>query len=367
MVSRAAEKDVAKIKRLVESALSPREKAMYESLLHKAEQQIAKIRDGETATKAEAKKSQSTSQKSQKAVVAAAEIVAPGSKMRESTVKLDKTISSPLQETVTKELPLEKKETSSEVEANAAIFQAIGVIEGIICVTEKSQLTITLGNQKYRLGYTAKSRKRDYAKLLEEISSQGSKIQKISVYPQVNYRSGVPWLLKPGLAPDRISRLKKEGNNFTYEINFNLVSVEKPSLQEKQKIAGIFGDLAVGEFQISGYWQYVKFCDGPGITVMRNYSESLAKQAQKVGQQKASRWLRPNHLPVEWLDSSPKPFKYDPNLEQQGQMPRLFVQTKVKFEPELQKFMVMEELEQARTQAPRYLKAKQKNNDESRT
>ncbi|MBW4532576.1 MAG: hypothetical protein KME09_01435 [Pleurocapsa minor HA4230-MV1] len=352
MVNKATEKDLEKIKGLVESALSPREKAMYESLLHKAEQQIAEVKNSETATKV-AKKGHSTSQKSQKAFVAAEEIVAPGLKIPKSTVEQDKSSI----ETVTKELPLEKKVASLEAEANAAIFQAIGVIEGIISLTEKSQLTITLGNQKYRLGYTAKSRKRDYAKLLEEISSQGSKIQKISVYPQVNYRSGVPWLLKPGLAPDRISRLKKEGNNFTYEINFYLVSVEKPSLQEKQKTAGIFGDLAVGEFQISGYWQYVKLCDNPGITVMRNYSESLAKQAKKLGRQKASRWLRPNHLPVEWLDSSPKPFKYDPNLEQKGQMPRLFVQTKVKFEPELQKFIVMEELEQARTQAPRYLKA----------
>jgi hypothetical protein len=39
-------------------------------------------------------------------------------------------------------------------------------------------------------------------------------------------------------------------------------------------------------------------------------------------------------------------------------MPRLFVQTLVRLEPELQKFMVIEELEKARTQAPRYLKVK---------
>lgn len=339
MVNKATEKDVAKIKRLVESALSPREKAMYESLLHKAEQQIAEVKDSETATKV-AKKAHNTSQKSQKAVVAAEEIVAPELKIPKFTVKLDKSINPSLQETVTKELPLEKKEASSEVEANAAIFQAIGVIEGIISVTEKSQLTITLGSQKYRLGYTAKSRKRDYAKLFSEISGQGSKIQKISVYPQVKYNP------------------QKEGDNLTYKISFNLVSVEKLSVKENQKIAGIFGHLAVGEFQISGYWQYVALCSCPGITVMRNYSESLAKQAKKLGQQKASRWLRPNHLPIEWFDSPPEPFKYDSNLEQKGQMPRLFVQTKVKFEPESQKFMVMEELEQARTQAPRYLKVK---------
>jgi hypothetical protein len=136
MVNKATEKDLEKIKGLVESALSPREKAMYESLLHKAEQQIAEVKNSETATK--------VAKKGHKAVVAAAEIVAPESKIPESTVKLDKSINPSLQETVTKELPLEKKEASSEVEANAAIFQAIGVIEGIISVSEKSQLTITL-------------------------------------------------------------------------------------------------------------------------------------------------------------------------------------------------------------------------------
>lgn len=234
----------------------------------------------------------------------------------------------------------EQKEASPLSGANGAMFQAIGVIESVISVDEKSQLTITLGNQKYRLGYTAKSRERDHAKLLAEISSQGSKIQKISVYPQVKYNP------------------QKEGDNRTYEISFNLVSVEKPSAKENQKIAGIFEHLAVGEFQISGYWQYVGFSSCPGITVMRNYSESLAKQVKKVGHQKASRWLRPNHLPVEWLDSSPEPFKYDSELKQQEQMPRLFVQTLVRFEPESQKFIVLEQIDQPRTQAPRYLKIK---------
>jgi hypothetical protein len=90
---------------------------------------------------------------------------------------------------------------------------------------------------------------------------------------------------------------------------------------------------------------------------MRNYRDHLAQKAEKVGHQKARKWLRPNHLPLEWLDLSPEPFKYDSSLKQQEQMPRLFVQTKVRFEPESQKFMVIEELDQAKTQAPRCLKS----------
>jgi hypothetical protein len=59
--------------------------------------------------------------------------------------------------------------------------------------------------------------------LIDEISIEGSKIKKISVYPQVNYNSN------------------KGSDNSAYEISFNLVSVEKPSAKENQKIAGIFG------------------------------------------------------------------------------------------------------------------------------
>jgi hypothetical protein len=325
MVNKAAEQDLAKIKRLIGSALSPREKAMYERLLHKAEQQIAKVRDSETATEATEK-----------------EIIFPSTEISTSTVKQDKSSSLSKEETVTEELPPENNEALPESEVNGVMFQAIGVIEGEIFVNERSQLKIILGNRKYRLGYTGKSRKRDYAKLLEEISSKGSKVEKISVYPQVNYKS----------------KSKHGGEKAAYEISFNLVSVEKPSVKENQKIAGIFEHLAVGEFQILGYWQYVGFSSCPCITVMRNYSEYLAQKVNKADQKKAKRWLRPNHLPVEWLDSSPEPFKYDSSLKQQEQMPRLFVQTKVKFEPESQKFMVIEELDQPRIKAPRCLKVK---------
>jgi hypothetical protein len=326
MVNKATEKDVAKIKRLIASALSPREKAMYESLLDKAEQQIAEQRESETVAKVEV----------------AEKIIAPV-EISKSTVESASPPPSSLskKQAVTEQLPPENNEALLESGVNGAMFQAIGVIEGEISVNEKSQLKITLGNRKYRLGYTGKSRKRDYAKLLEEISSQGSKVEKISVYPQVNYKS----------------KSKHGGEKAAYEISFNLVSVEKPSLKKNQKIAGIFKHLAVGEFQISGYWQYVGFSSCPCVTVMRNYSDHLAQKAKKVDQKKASRWLRPNHLPVEWLDSSSEPFKYNCELKQQEQIPRLFVQTKVRFEPKSQKFRVIEELDQPRTEAPRCLKS----------
>jgi hypothetical protein len=345
MVNKAAEQDLAKIKRLIASALSPREKAMYENLLDKAEKQIAEQKHSETATEVEATKNEiifpSTEISTWRERARFPRPLSPS----KSTVKQDKPSSlSSLskEEIVIKELPPENNEALPESEVNGVMFQAIGIIEGEISVNEKSQLKIILGNRKYRLGYTGKSRKRDYAKLLEEISSQGSKVEKISVYPQVNYKS----------------KSKHGGEKAAYEISFNLVSVEKPTAKGNQKIAGIFGYLAVGEFQISGYWQYVGLSSCPCITVMRNHSEHLAQKVNKADPKKAKRWLRPNHLPVEWLDSSLEPFKYDSSLKQQEQMPRLFVQTKVRFEPESQKFMVIEELDQPRTKAPRCLKVK---------
>jgi hypothetical protein len=124
MVNKATEKDVAKIKRLIASAISAREKAMYESLLDKAKQQIAEVKNSETATKV-AKKSDNTSQRNKKEVVAAEEIVAPGSEIPEPTVKSDKSSSPSLKETVTEQLQPEKKGALPGAEANVAMFQAL--------------------------------------------------------------------------------------------------------------------------------------------------------------------------------------------------------------------------------------------------
>jgi DNA replication initiation complex subunit (GINS family) len=110
MVNKATEQDLEKIKRLIASALSPREKTMYESLLHKAEEQIAKVRDSETVTKVE---------------VAAEEIVAPSTEISKSTVKSDKSSSPSKEETVTEELPPENNEALPESGVNGAMFQAL--------------------------------------------------------------------------------------------------------------------------------------------------------------------------------------------------------------------------------------------------
>ncbi|WP_036486994.1 hypothetical protein [Myxosarcina sp. GI1] len=218
--------------------------------------------------------------------------------------------------------------TSQNSESNS-IFQAIGVLEGLVAVKNEEQLTITIEGQTYRLGYTAKSKQR-YKALVEKIASQGSSIKKLSVYPQINHNKG------------------QEG----YEINFNLVTVANT----EEARTSIFQDLEPGEFYLSGFWQYVLFCKSSVIAVLRNYSEKLAQTVERVGSKRAKKILKPNYIPVDSADSSVDAFKYDPDLEKKQQMPRYFVRVKAKFQPEKNYFEAIAQVGESTTQAPKYLK-----------
>ena len=239
--------------------------------------------------------------------------------------KSQKSLSSNLEADETNKTQIKTSQTSE----SKKIFQAIGVIEGIVAITKEEQLTITIDGQKYRLGYTAKSKQR-YKALVDEINSQGSSTKKLSVYPQINHNKG------------------QEG----YKINFNLVTVANT----EEARTSIFQDLEAGEFYLSGFWQYVPFCESPVIAVLRNYSNKLAQTVERVGTKKAKQILKPNYIPVEWADSSVAAFKYDPDLEKKQQMSRYFVRVKAKFCSEKDCFEAIAEIGDSTTQAPKYLK-----------
>ena len=305
------EQDLTKIKNLIATATNARQKAMYEGLLLSAQKQLrlSQEKASPRTTPAQSIGKSNKEKKSQKVSESKNSDV-----VKSSSAKTSKSTN---------------KNKQAESDESKAIFQAIGVIEGIVSVGESDRLRITLGEKKYRLGYTYRARNRDYRNLLEEIKSRGSVSQKLAVYPQINYHY----------------RTKES------EISFNLVSVPK-----KAKNLGIFVELVAGEFYLSGYWQYVPFCNQPCITVVRNYSEELAEYVQKIEKKKARKLLKPNHLPVGWSESTIEAFKYDPNLTKQQQMPRWFVQLKTNFVPELNEFTVVELTGEATKQAPRYLK-----------
>lgn len=164
--------------------------------------------------------------------------------------------------------------------------------------------------------------------MVKELAEKKSLKRKISVYPHYNHQEKRSYL------------------------SFNLVSVEK------EKKGAIFSDLEAGEFRVAGFWQYIPYCEIPCITVLRNYQEQLAKTIEKMGQKKAKGLLKANHLPVLWLDAPHEPFRYDKELSKKEQMPRYFVQLKVKWKAESGLFEVIEEIEKASTNAPKYLRYK---------
>ena len=194
---------------------------------------------------------------------------------------------------------------------------------------KNGRLKIVIEGQKYAVGYVTQSKKKNYIELVQELTEKKSLRRKIAVYPHYNHQG-------------------KRGG-----LSFNLVSVEK-----KEKKGAIFSELEPGEFKIAGFWQYIRACEIPCITIRRNYSEQLAKIVKKIGLQKAKGLLRANHLPIRWANAPSPAFKYEREKSKKEQMPRYFVQLKVKWQGESGLFEVIEEMGKASTTAPKYIKYK---------
>ena len=344
MVNRQNQPDLGQIIELIATATNARQKAMYQKLLEKAEKQLAtekpstkvegkelledsnKIptaKGGERLSKSVKKSTAKKSPNSRSSVEIVVNNKAEGSTVPQSTARTSY---------VTAATPTKVEESNqSNRETNQAqqkaIFQGIGVIEGLVSIDQRERLTITVESQKYRLGYAPRSRKRSYQTLIDEIKSKGTRVKKVSVYPQFDHRQ-----------------------NQSNRLNFNLVSVEK----EGEK--GIWFELVPGEFFLSGFYQYIPMCSFPCITILRNYSDGLAKKVEKMGTKNASQLLKPNHLPVDWSDAPISAFKYNPHLEKAEQMIRWFVQLKASLVSQEKIFRVISQRGEASQKAPSYLK-----------
>ena len=393
--------DLAKLQNLIATATNPRQKAMYEKLLEKAKKQLGELEDavpkktqqletelnssspstkGSTVkTKTQSSSKQKQKQKDNSKVRGDDEVNAKGKaktkyggkKSSESKTKnkteTEKEVSTKKNKSISvnktkKSDNKQSKQTQKEKNKSAKkskvaksesevgkqsksdkskldtsdepvgkpkiiFFQAIGVIEGLVAIEEK-ELWITLDEQKYHLGYVP-HKKVFYDALVTEIEEAGSKVKKVSVYPQLTHNQD-----------------KKE-----IEVKFSLVSVSK---SEKNK--ALFKKLVPGEFQVSGFWQYVPFCDLPCVSIKRNYTKNLAYKIRKMDRRKAEYFLRSNVIPLVWNKPSVEPFKYNPKLDKQNQMPRYFVRLKVAFTPLENKFTLVEQLEEPLLEAPKYLK-----------
>ena len=83
--------------------------------------------------------------------------------------------------------------------------------------------------------------------------------------------------------------------------------------------------------------------------------KSLNKQSQF--------WFaRPHHLPVVW-NAPVEPFKYNPQVEKDSQMPRYFVQVRAILKDGL--YVVKEMLSEPTVKIPQYIKLPKKEQDKS--
>ena len=322
---------IAELKRLVATATNPRQRDMYQKLLEKAQKQrqIEKastilLEAPESSVTTSPKKLQQEEEKSEK----------PSRGETKSKTKEIKDTNPPSPESKKQEPQTEKEPTqisqspSATSETPPVMFQAIGVIEGIVSMEEKGKLSIAIEGEKYALRYVA-PKKKQYQELVRELAAEKSLKRKMVVYP--NY-----------------SHQEKKGY-----LSFDLVSVKK-----KEKGRAIFRELKPGEFKVAGFWQYIPYCEIPCITILRNYSEQLAKVVEQIGQKKARGLLKANHLPTLWSNAPIEAFKYDGELSKKEQMLRYFVQLKAKWKGESGLFEVIEEVGEASTDAPRYLRHK---------
>ena len=355
---------IAQLEKLVATATNPRQRTMYQKLLEKAQEQ--RQMDSAAILIQEHSLASSTTPTLEKQKNSTHEKLSPEGSIKPSTEETESKTTEPLktnlalsgEEKQNQRATNKQSQSSAEItkeetttvnaeksKTPSAIFQAVGVIEGIVSIEENGKVTITIEGQKYSLGYVTHSKKKNYQELVEQLKVEKNLKRKLSVYPHYNHQG------EKGKLKSRDAFGQK-----AYPIDllsFNLVSVEK-----KEKRGAIFTELEPGEFKIAGFWQHIPYCETPCVTILRNYQPSLAKIVKQMDKKKALVLLQANHLSVMWSKASYEPFKYDEELSKKKQMPRYFVQLKVKLKGESGLFEVVEETGIATTTAPRYLKYK---------
>ena len=291
--SEQSEKE-AKIQKLIATATSPRDKAFYQELLQKAiaERKTAQVESSKSVNSSEVAKSEE----------------AHSSKPNSAEKK-------------------EEKESSTEKNQNEKpIFQAVGVIEGEV-ESRDNKLKVSIGAESYDLKFIPGHKKRQWAKLKQEIEEKGSSQKTLIVYPQVN--------------------INKKGE---IKITFALSKVESSSDLRNRL------ELKEGEFKLAGLWQYPPKGSNPCISIRRNWEQGFVSYLEKIDEKQKAYILRPNYLPVEWSNPPTEAFKYSEETVAEGKKAD-FVSVKVRFESEDNKFKVVEVLAEPTQTIPKYLKA----------
>ncbi len=236
---------------------------------------------------------------------------------------------------------IKNKQAEEEVAATATDtkekipphFQAVGIVAAEVKFAEENQSTaIVIEGKEYPLLYIP-YRKKTIKLLKAEIEETASTTQRLIVYPQ--------FLHLPGKEPQ--------------QVKFSLLGFVGSNPPSGTLISDVLRD---GEFQLSGLWQFIPVCRVPCITVFRNNNKEVKNQLTQLNEITKKRFLKANHIPLLWRDSTAKPFRYNRNLGKEEQADRYFVQVKARFLPSRDCFGFVEEIEPPSDRIPRFIKPK---------
>jgi hypothetical protein len=222
------------------------------------------------------------------------------------------------------------QEQINSAEYSGPLFQAVGIVIGIVKFADENKSTLTIGQREYPLFY-APRKQRAFEALKKEIEATGEYNQRLVVYPKV------------------IHFPRREQ---THQIAFQLVGFDKG--REEEAISGELQDL---EFKISGLWQFIPVCPTPCISVFRNFTRERLDYIKQAEPAKKVKFMKASHLPVLWRDGPVRPFRFNPKAEKEQQGHPAFVSIKAKFLPHRDVFGFVEQLGEPLETAPKFLKA----------
>lgn len=305
--------EIEKIKKLIATATSPKQKAMYQKLLEEIEAKKPLVANKPKTIELENKKSP---------VVDKSKLLAAPPKR----VVINKPQTQP---------KIEVENTQPLEEDNDPMFQAIGVIKGDVTIDEEKSI-INIGGVEYPLLYIpSHKRRRAYDALKKEIEATGNATQRLIVYPRITHFPG----------RDAVHAIAWQVVGF--------ISGDKP------RSGSELDNLNDFEFILRGVWQFIPVCRTPCISVFKNFSKDRLDWVKTIEDWKKVKFMKPCHVPLLWKDSPVKPFRFNPKLEKEQQGKPDFVSLKAKFLPGRDVFAFVKQLTKS-SEPPKFFKASKK-------
>ncbi|MDJ0746672.1 MAG: hypothetical protein QNJ32_25390 [Xenococcaceae cyanobacterium MO_167.B27] len=228
----------------------------------------------------------------------------------------------------------EEKESEDDENEYNSVFTAVGVCQGKLILDESEKFNLELGGKNYDLFY-ANTKFWAYRGLKKQIAKTGKDDYPLMVYPKVTH------------FPNK---------NQPHNLYFQLVAFDAGNRADIQD--SIFTELNDGEFKISGLWQFIPPSRLPCISVFRNYDPKLLEYIKQGEVAKKVQITKATHVPIIWKDSPVQPFRFNPKLKKEEQKPLYFVSIKAKFLPEKNLFLFIEQLAEPTQDVPRFLKTR---------